>query len=166
MMRFCLFALALLLSYPATAGVRVVVPSRDIARGSVLTESDVTTTTVTGSVMQGIATNAADVVGLEARRTLRAGETLRFQDLRRPVLVAKGSTVTMVFEAPGIVLTATGRAMSEAGMGETVTIQNPASWRQISAVVTGPGQVRALSGGVLPTGSRQPANRIANNQYR
>jgi flagella basal body P-ring formation protein FlgA len=161
MMRFCLFALALLLSYPAFAGVRVVVPSRDISRGSVIAESDVTYSAAAGTVMAGIATNAADVVGLEARRTLRAGETLRLQDLRRPVLVAKGSTVTMVFEAPGIVLTASGRAMSEAGLGETVTIQNPVSWRQISAVVTGPGQVRAQSGSVLPTGSRQPANRIA-----
>lgn len=161
MMRLCLFALALLLAYPAYAGVRVVVPSRDIARGSVLTESDVTYAAAAGAVMDGIATNAADVVGLEARRTLRAGETFRLQDLRRPVLVAKGSTVTMVFEAPGIVLTASGRAMSEAGLGETVTVQNPVSWRQISAVVIGPGQVRAQSGGVLPTGSRQSANRIA-----
>jgi hypothetical protein len=32
--------------------------------------------------------------------------------------------------------------MSEGGLGETVTIQNPISFRQITAVVTGPGQVR------------------------
>jgi flagella basal body P-ring formation protein FlgA len=32
-------------------------------------------------------------------------------------------------------------------MGETVTIQNPASFRQISGVVIGPGQVRAQQGG-------------------
>lgn len=146
MMRIMMFALALLLSYPAFGGVRVVVPSRDIARGTVITERDLTYSTAGSDVMSGIATSMNDVVGMEPRRTLRTGETLRLQDLRRPVLVTKGSTVTMVFEAPGIVLTATGRAMSEGGMGETVTVQNPASYRQITATVTGPGQVRAQTG--------------------
>jgi flagella basal body P-ring formation protein FlgA len=36
--------------------------------------------------------------------------------------------------------------MSEGGIGETVTVQNPASYRQISAVVTGPGTVKAVAG--------------------
>jgi flagella basal body P-ring formation protein FlgA len=149
MIRFWLFAFALILASPAFAGVRVVVPSHDIARGQVIGESDMTYTLINGQVMAGIASSLGDVVGLETRRTLRAGETLRLSDLRHPVLVAKGSTVTMVFEAPGVVLTATGRAMSEGGMGETVTIQNPATYRQISGVVVGPGQVQAQAGGAL-----------------
>jgi flagellar basal body P-ring formation protein FlgA len=57
--------------------------------------------------------------------------------------VAKGSTVTMTFDEPGISLTATGRALGEGGMGETIAVQNPASFRQVSCVVTGPGTVRA-----------------------
>jgi flagella basal body P-ring formation protein FlgA len=77
---------------------------------------------------------------------LHAGETLRHSDLRRPVLVSRGSTVTMSFEAPGIVLTSSGRAITEGGLGDTVTIQNTASYRQITGVVVGPGQVRAESG--------------------
>ncbi|GAA0587427.1 flagellar basal body P-ring formation chaperone FlgA [Rhizomicrobium electricum] len=149
MMRFWLFAFALILTYPAFGGVRVVVPNRDIARGQVIAEADMTYTQINGQVMAGIATSLGDVVGLETRRTLRAGETLRLSDLRHPVLVAKGSTVTMVFEAPGVVLTATGRAMSEGGLGETVTVQNPASYRQISGIVVGPGQVQAQVGGAL-----------------
>lgn len=161
MTRFVMFALALLLSYPAFGGVRVIVPAHDIARGTVISESDLTVSVAPGEVMSGVATRAGDVVGMETRRTLRAGETLRLQDLRRPVLVAKGTTVTMVFEAPGVVLTASGRAMSEGGLGETVTIQNPASWRQISGVVIGPGQVRAQVGGALnsPANNRFAANR-------
>jgi len=88
-----------------------------------------------------------DLIGMEARRVLHAGESVRLEDVRRPTLVTKGSTVTMTFEAPGITLTAVGRAMSEGGFGETVTVQNPASFRQVSTVVTGPGQVRAQSVG-------------------
>jgi flagella basal body P-ring formation protein FlgA len=161
MMRFWLFAFAMIVAYPAFGGVRVVVPNHDIPRGQVIAENDMTYTQINGQLMSGIATSLGDVVGLETRRTLRAGETLRLSDLRHPVLVAKGSTVTMVFEAPGVVLTATGRAMSEGGLGETVTIQNPASYRQISGIVIGPGQVQAQVGGALnsPAGNRFAAIR-------
>jgi len=147
MLRLLLLAWALVLCWPAFGGVRVVVPARDIARGATIAESDLTLGTVAGEVMSGTVTSPGDLVGMQTRRALRAGETVRLDDVRRPVLVVKGSTVTMTFEAPGLVLTASGRAMSEGGMGETVTVQNPASYRQVSAVVVGPGQVRAAAGG-------------------
>ncbi len=145
MLRLFLLAWALMLCWPAFGGVRVVVPSHDIVRGSTISKSDMTYATITSDVMPGTVTAMSDVVGMQTRRSLRAGETIRLQDVRRPILVVKGSTVTMVFKAPGIVLTASGRALSEGGMGETVTVQNPASYRQISAVVVGPGQVLAQS---------------------
>jgi flagellar basal body P-ring formation protein FlgA len=147
MMRVFLFASALLLCWPAYGGVRVVVPSHDITRGTTLSDSDLTFATVNGNVMNGTVMNKGDLVGLQARRFLRMGENVRLEDVRHPVLVSKGTTVTMSFEAPGIVLTASVKAMSEGGMGDTVTVQNPASYRQISAVVIGPGQVRAQMGG-------------------
>ena len=146
-MRIFLLIWGLLLCWPAFGGVRVVVPGHDIARGTTLAESDLTYGTAVNDVMNGTATTMNDLVGMQARRTLRAGEMLRLEDVRHPVVVAKGSTVTMTFEAPGLVLTASGRAMSEGGVGDTVTVQNPASYRQISAIVTGPGQVRAQVGG-------------------
>jgi hypothetical protein len=43
-------------------------------------------------------------------------------------------------------LTATGKAMSEGGMGENVTVLNPVSFRQITAIVTGQGTVKAEAG--------------------
>jgi len=141
-----LLALVVLSSMPAFGGVRVVVPTRDVARGTVISDSDLTYAIVTTTAMSGVATSSSELVGLETRRTLHAGETLRLSDLRRPVMVMRGSTVTMRFEAPGIVLTSSGRAVTEGGLGDTVTIQNPASYRQITGVVVGPGQVRAEAG--------------------
>jgi flagella basal body P-ring formation protein FlgA len=148
MLRICLFVTALVLSYPAYAadGMRVVVPNRDIARGETIGESDLAFGTIpANTVFSGIITTVDGIKGMEARRMLRANQVVRNDDLRHPVLVTKGSIVTMTFEAPGVVLTASGRAMSEGGMGDTVTIQNPASFRQISAVVSGPGAVLASS---------------------
>jgi flagella basal body P-ring formation protein FlgA len=65
--------------------------------------------------------------------------------VRKPIVVTKGETVTMTFDAPGVSLTATGRALSEGGVGESVTVINPVSFRQVMATVTGPGTVRAES---------------------
>jgi flagella basal body P-ring formation protein FlgA len=144
-----LFVCALMMAYPAFAdtGVRIVVPSRDIARGETLSESDLAYAFVAANaIMPGTATAMDNVVGMQTRRVLRAGQSMRNDDVRSPIMVIKGTTVTMIFDAPGVTLTATGRAMSEGGVGDTVTVQNPASYRQISAVVTGPGTVRALSG--------------------
>jgi flagellar basal body P-ring formation protein FlgA len=144
-----LFVCALAMAYPAFAdtGVRIVVPSRDIARGETIAESDLAYEFVAANaIMPGTATAMDSIVGQQTRRVLRAGQSMRNDDVRSPIMVTKGTTVTMIFDAPGVTLTATGRAMSEGGIGDTVTVQNPASYRQISAVVMGPGTVKALSG--------------------
>src|SRR3984885_6967878 len=144
-----LFVIALMMAYPAFAdtGVRIVVPARDIARGDTIAESDLAYVFVEPSnVMSGTATSMDALIGMQTRRVLRAGESVRNDDVRHPILVTKGSTVTMTFEVPGVTLTATGRAMSEGGLGENVTVLNPASFRQITAVVTAQGTVKAQAG--------------------
>jgi flagella basal body P-ring formation protein FlgA len=160
MIRAFVFLANVLVAAPAAAdvtGMRIVVPAHDIARGETIADSDLSYLTVTnGPGVSGIVTSMDQLTGMQARRVLRAGEPLRGDDVRRPILVIKGSTVTMSFDAPGVTLTAIGKAMSEGGLGETVTILNPASYRQITGVVTGSGQVRA--GDVTPIAVQQLAS--------
>jgi flagella basal body P-ring formation protein FlgA len=101
--------------------------------------------------MSGVPTKMEEVKGLQARRTLSAGQPFRGEDVRRPIVVTKGQTITMQFIVPGVELTTMGRAMSEGGVGDTVTIQNPASYRMISGIVTAPGTVRATGPISAPT---------------
>jgi flagella basal body P-ring formation protein FlgA len=153
--------LAWLAAFPAFAatGMRIVVPVRDIGRGETIAESDLSYEIVAPeSVMSNTATSMDALVGMQTRRVLHQGESVRNDDVRHPILVTKGSTVTMTFEAPGITLTAVGRAMSEGGVGDTVTVLNPASYRQISAVVTGAGTVRAENAIAIPNGHARIAN--------
>jgi flagellar basal body P-ring formation protein FlgA len=150
---FCAVALSAFAQEPA-GQMDAVVPAHDIARGSVLSEGDLTTKSI--AVMRandGIVRNASDAAGKEAKRALRAGEFVRTSDLKRPVLVAKGSNVTMSFEVPGITLTAVGRALAEGGEGESIAVLNPTSYRQVVAVVTGPGTARV---GAAMTGEKSP----------
>jgi flagella basal body P-ring formation protein FlgA len=144
---------------PAAAqeGVRIVVPAHDIARGQVIADSDLTFATVEGSaLMAGTVTGIEAVKNMEARRMLHAGEALRADDVRRPVVVNKGQTVTMLFRAPGVELTAMGRAMGEGGVGDTITVQNPSSFRMISGTISAPGTVIA-TGPASPFPSRRTA---------
>lgn len=145
-------AVALLIASPAfadplpatTDGVRIVVPVRNIARGETIADSDLGYLSVPPArASAGAVTSMDQLGGKQARRFLHAGEPVRADDVRAPILVAKGSTVTMTFAAPGITLTATGKAMSEGGLGDTVTVLNPVSYRQIAATVTGVGTVSA-----------------------
>jgi flagella basal body P-ring formation protein FlgA len=152
MIRAILIALAIL-ALPVFANlaladdadnIRIVVPAHAIARGETITDADLVYANVpAGQVQAGVVTSMNDLDGMETRRVLRSGEAVRPDDVRKPILVAKGTTVTMEFDAPGITLTATGKATTEGGLGETVTVLNPVSYRQISCIVTGPGTVRA-----------------------
>ena len=156
-----LFAALQLAALPAAAdtGVRIVVPNRDIARGETLSDRDLTYATVPGSaLMAGTVTSFAAAKDMEARRMLHAGEAMRADDLRRPIVVTRGQTVTMLFHAPGVELTAMGRSMGEGGVGDTVTVQNPASFRMIAGVITAPGTVLATG-----PASPSPQQRTARN---
>ena len=139
---FCTVALSAF-AQSADNQAELVVPAHDIARGSVIAESDLATKSVPVLRMnESLVRNLADAAGKEAKRALRAGEFMRMTDLKRPTLVAKGATVTMVFEAPGMSLTAVGRALAEGGEGDSIAVLNPTSYRQVVAVVTAPGMVR------------------------
>ena len=87
-----LFAAVQLIAMPAAAdtGVRIVVPNRDIARGETVTDQDLTFATVPGSaLMAGTVTTIAAAKNMEARRMLHAGEALRTDDLRHPIVVMR-----------------------------------------------------------------------------
>jgi len=142
---FALLPALVLATGSAFAGtVRIVVPAHDIARGDTISDGDLTYATVDGAaLMSGVPTKIDEVKGMQARRMLSSGQPFRGDDVRKPIVVGKGDTVTMQFIVPGVELTAMGRAMSEGGIGDSVTIQNPASYRMISGIVTAPGTVRA-----------------------
>ena len=151
---FCAVAFSAFAQAPAAPAdqTEIVVPAHDIARGAVIAEGDLTIKSIAVMrVNDGIVRNAADAAGKEAKRALRAGEFLRNSDLKRPALVAKGSNVTMIFEAPGIHLTAVGRALAEGGEGDSIAVLNPTSYRQVIAVVTAPGTVHV---GAAMTGEK------------
>ncbi len=162
---FCAIAFSAFAQGPDNQ-IELVVPAHDIARGALINDEDLTTKLVPALRVNGaLVRDAEDVAGREAKRALRAGEVIRSSDLKRPTLVTKGATVTMVFEVPGIALTSIGRALAEGGEGDTIAVLNPTSYRQVSAVITGPGTVRVGAAGSTKTVAQVPAAKLQQGKF-
>ena len=126
------------------ATVEVLTYARNLAAGDVLQPEDVIWTTVQAHLAQGGSPSDPDmVVGLSARRALRAGAVVGQRDLISPRVIARNDMVEVAYVAGGVTLTVTGRATRDAAVGEPVPILNTTSGRTIDAVASGPGQAMA-----------------------
>lgn len=123
----------------------VPVLARPIQRGEIVRPGDVTTERRPKGDLPADAVLADDLTaGLAARAALRAGQPLRRGDLVKPELVKRDETVTLLYEAPGILLTARGRASDAGAEGDIVNAVNLQSKRPVQGVVTGPGRISVI----------------------
>ena len=126
----------------------LVVVARALTRGETVRESDILVERrPRAEIAPDAVTKLSAVVGQAARRALRPGQTLRPADLMKPDLVGRNEAVTIIFEVPGITLTARGKSMDAGAEGETVSVLNPQSKRVLQATVRGPGLVVVGRGG-------------------
>lgn len=145
---------------PAAASVagrtaEVLTYARSLAAGEIVQPEDVAWTTVQAHQAQaGGPRDAEAVIGLSARRALRAGAPVSVRDLAAPQVIARNDTVQVAYEVGGVRLTVTGRAARNAGLGEPLTVINAASGRAIDAIATGPGQ--AIAGPAAQAARAQP----------
>jgi flagella basal body P-ring formation protein FlgA len=86
-------------------------------------------------------TDMSAVVGLAARHPLRPDQPLHMADLMKPEIVARNDTVTIVYQAPGLVLTLRGQAQEAGALGDTIGVLNIDSKRTVQGVISAPGRV-------------------------
>lgn len=80
--------------------------------------------------------------GMALARTVAEGQLVQGSDLRRAVLVHQGDPVLIVYKAPGLRLTATGRALEDGGSGQFVHALNVGNRMILTGKVTAGGEVR------------------------
>ncbi len=124
---------------PAQAEGQVLVLVRDIMRGDVITANDVEMRAQPqGRPLRGVDMDA--VIGMETRRTLKAGQAVQVSDIKAATVIRKGDPVAIVYNAPGVSLSVDGVAQNEAALGQPVRVLNNYSKRSIDAVATGHGE--------------------------
>jgi flagella basal body P-ring formation protein FlgA len=80
------------------------------------------------------------VIGLAARRPLRAGAAVAARDVSAPHVVKANEVVTLTYDNGGVSLAMQAKALAGGAVGETINVQNVTSKKTVQAVVTGPGQ--------------------------
>jgi flagella basal body P-ring formation protein FlgA len=134
---------------------------RALRRGDTIKESDVLTQRRPKAEVGDDPLVAEQAVGLALTRPLRAGQALRASYAVRPEVVQRNETVTMIYEAPGIVLTVRGKAQEAGAIGDVISVVNVQTNRTVQATVAGPGRVtlaaaRPFVSAALSRASEQP----------
>jgi flagella basal body P-ring formation protein FlgA len=95
----------------------------------------------TSRLSNEVITNIDELIGKSSSRRLSANVPLRPTDVRPPLLVTKGSLVTMIMQSKFMRLTARGRSLENGGKGDVIKIRNLKSKKNIEAIIVGPGRV-------------------------
>jgi flagellar basal body P-ring formation protein FlgA len=123
----------------------MVVTVRQIDYGSVITAGDLAlrkqdVASVRGRYLGRI----EDVVGKKARITFKANAPLRSDQLEKMPLIKPGQLVTIVAENERMRITVTGKAKSAGAEGDTITVQNLNSLKELPARVLDAGTVQIV----------------------
>lgn len=84
--------------------------------------------------------DAEAVIGLSARRPLRAGAAVSARDVSAPQVIKAGDLIVVNYQDGRISLSLQGKAMTAAGLGDTVSVQNTTSKKIIQAIASAPGE--------------------------
>lgn len=135
---------------------QVPVMRSNLAPGEVVSQRDIHYIAMPGDRLAGnTIIEAGQILGLAARRGLRAGTPIRANDLQQPVMVKKNGLVLLRLDTPYMQLSTQGRALDDGAQGELVRVMNLRSKVIVQGTVDGDGLVR-----VAPAGQgMQPATR-------
>jgi flagella basal body P-ring formation protein FlgA len=131
----------------AVETVEAAVLTRSVERNDILKSSDVVVERRPKAEVGNDIAIRDRVIGMQARKQLRAGQALKAADLGKPDLVMRDQAVTLIYEAPGLYLTGRGKSLDSGTEGDVVNIVNLQSKRTVQGVVVGPGQVSIIASG-------------------
>lgn len=115
---------------------QVVVAARAISGREVLTSDSIRLERAdTGHLAAGYITDGNQAIGLASRRLIMQGTVITSQLLDKPVLITRGSAVTIVARMGDIEVTVNGQALQDGAKDQLIRVQNVTSRRIIAARV-------------------------------
>ncbi len=132
-MRFLTF-MVVTIAVSTSAWADILVPVRTIRAKEIIAPEDLMIKRVDVS---GALSDAAEVVGFEARVALYPGRPVRLGDVGPPAIVERNDLVTLVYVRGGLRIVTDGRSLGRGAAGETLRVMNMQSRSTVF------GQVRA-----------------------
>ncbi len=116
--------------------IQLPVLARPIAPGEVIQLADLDWISVRlDRIAPNAATDPKQLVGMTARRPLRDGQMLCLSDVTMAAAIKRGSMVTLLVSTENMTLTAQGRALEDAALGQPIRVVNTMSNKQLTGVV-------------------------------
>jgi flagella basal body P-ring formation protein FlgA len=125
----------------APAAAPVVVAVQPIARGSIITASDVELQMLesvpVATNRRAPVTSIEQLIGMEASQPIAAGDVIFTDKIQAPVLVKRGEIITVVSQVGSIRVSTTARARQDGSRGELVQLESLETRETYDARVTG-----------------------------
>jgi flagella basal body P-ring formation protein FlgA len=125
----------------AAPQVPVVVATRAVERGKVITAADVEMRPMessgksTGS--RAVVDAMEKVIGMEARQAVQVGDVIYADQVQMPIVVKRGELITVGSQADGIRVRTRARAMQDGMTGELIQVESLEGKQRFDARVTG-----------------------------
>lgn len=143
---------------------QAVVLTHSLKRGDIIRNSDVRTERrPRAEAGDDRISQIALAIGAAAQRQLRRGQALRQSDLMKAEIVQRNDMVTLVYEAPGLLLTMRGKAQQSGTEGDTISILNLQSNRVLQGTVTGPDRVTVAGASIQIAGAAVASSQPSGN---
>lgn len=116
--------------------IEVPVLKHSVKTGQVIRNEDIEWTKMrVDRIGHTMITDASALAGKAPRRLIQAGKPLRESDVRTPIVIRKGSIVTMIYRTPLMSLTSRGRALENGSKKGVIRVMNSKSKRTVDAQV-------------------------------
>jgi flagellar basal body P-ring formation protein FlgA len=123
---------------------KVVVANRNMAAGDTVTGENLRTERWDISRLTGYFTDNEKVIGQQVKRDIPAGTPVCAAFLEKPVLVARGSVVTILVQVGDIIVTSNGKALQAGSQDQLIRVQNMSSNKIVSARVVDSSTVQVI----------------------
>jgi len=128
----------------ATLTQPVPVPVRRIMPETIVQPEDIEMVDMPWARVNAFAVTELDgLVGMQVRRMLSPGRPVQLQSVQPPIIISRGERVTIQLSYGGMELSAEGKAISDAHLGQEVRVVNLSSNKTIVGVARADGLVEA-----------------------
>ncbi len=132
------------LHVPVTISVykKVLVASRQLQKGTLLTESDIELKTIDlARLHYGFFEKVKQGAGKKLKRRILAGAVFTPGMLKNPQLIRRGQQITIMAQSGRMMVRMKGKALANGAIGERIKVLNVKSRKKLEGVITPSGEV-------------------------
>jgi flagella basal body P-ring formation protein FlgA len=129
-----------------TAHPKVVFPKATYQRGHRLRYEDLTLKPISDGQVDGThVSDVSELIGMEVRRSVRAGRPISRSDVGSPILVRRSDLVEIRVIGGGVSVTTNGKAMEEGAESDTIEVETLSPRKRMLARVVQSGLVEIVT---------------------